>query len=621
MQKKEKNIMPIIIICSLIFYFANRLSYIYSLIPITNIFLRVNLVIQNFSEYFIGPPSFKTTDLFVGIGAVIVLLVVMEIKSGGKKNFRKGIEHGSAEWGTKADQQPFLSKNKRNRVLLSETESIMINEEPADPKNQRNRNVLVIGGSGSGKTRYVVKPNLLQMNSSFVITDPKGDLVKETGKMFADNGFKIKIFNTIDLINSMKYNPFVYIKTESDVLKFVDYLMANTSDPKKTGGDEFWAAAEKLLYMAFIGLMLETCEEKELNFNTLIRMISLSQVDEEDSNHKNVIDQIFDEHAEDFPESFAVSQYLKFKLAAGKTAKSILIQVGARLAPFDIKEVREATSEDELDLKSIGDEKTVLYLMVSDTSPTFNFLVGLMYSQLFNVLIEHADRQPGNKLKVPIQCILDEFANIGKIPNFEKLIATIRSRGISVMVILQTLAQLKANYKDEADTIVGNCDSQVFLGGRESTTLKSLSESLGKETVDVAARNLSYGQNKSWSDSNSLTGRELMAASEIAVMDNSMSIVQIRGVKPFISKKMDLTRHPNYHMLSDHHADGKQFEVEDYITKYRTNRLNTNKETAKFVFKNKDGITENYEIDQNPDEYNTMLNLEDIQEDQIIHAA
>lgn len=614
----KKNHIVTLICLFVIFYISNRLSYIFSLTPDTNILLRVNLVFQNISQYFFGLISLQVVDLVVGIATVIFLLLIMEIKSTGKKNFRKGIEYGSAEWGTKKDIAPFLSKNKRNRILLSDTESIMINEEPDNPKYRRNRNVVVIGGAGSGKSRYVLKPNLLQLNSSYVITDPKGEMLRDTGDMFRRKGYKLKVFNTINLLNTLSYNAFSYIKTESDILKFIDYLIANTSDPKKTGGDEFWVNAEKLLYMAYIGLMLETCSPDEFNFTTLIRLVNLSQVDEDNPDKQNIVDMLFKEHAADFPDSFAVSQYKKYKLAAGKTAKSILIQVGTRLAPFDIKEVRDATKEDDLDLAKLGDEKTVLFLLVSDTSPTFNFLVGMLYSQMFNILIEHADQRPNGRLKYSVQCMLDEFANIGKIPNFEKLIATIRSRGISTVIFLQTLSQLKATYEKEADTIIGNCDTQIFLGGKDGTTLKEISESLGKETVDLVNRNLSYGQHKSWSDNNSSTGRELLTTSEISILDNSLSIINIRGVKPFLSKKIKLENHPNYHLLAEDESDGKQFNLPEYILEFKKNKMNTHDKPINLVAKNKAGTKESYNIRQN--DFDPNLNFKKIA-GKVIHVA
>lgn len=602
-EEKVKRFLPYVLVGSGLFYFANRLSFVFSLTPPTNIFMRLLLVVQNLSKYFIGLPSFKTADLLFGIGVVsIVLLIVVMRKN--DKNFRPGEEHGSAEWGLKQDIEPFLAKNNRNRILLSKTESIMINEEPEHPKNQRNRNILVVGGSGSGKTRFVVKPNLLQMNSSYVITDPKGEVLRDTGKMFLDNGYIVKVFNIVDLTKSLSYNPFAYVNSEADILKFVDFFMANTSDPSKSGGDEFWTHAEKLLYMAYIGLMFEAGKADEFNFNTLIRFVNASNVNEDDPSQQNVMDILFEEHGREFPDSFSVSQYKKFKLAAGKTAKSILISAGVRLAPFDIREVKDITNKDELELQKIGDEKTVFYLVISDTSTTFNFLAGILYSQMFNILIEHADKQPSGRLDVPVQFYLDEFANTGKIPNFERLIATIRSRAISTMIILQSKAQLKASYKDSADTIIGNCDSEIFLGGREGGTLKELSDNLGKETIDVLNRNLSYGQHKSWSDSNTLTGRELMTSSELSVLDNSKSIVQIRGVKPFLSDKIDLTKHPNYPLLSDNVDDDKLFNFHEYAKEYRNSQLKPIEENKNFKFPNKDGKLEEYkEVSQNPNKY------------------
>lgn len=628
MKDKELSYyVPFVAISLGIFYFANRLSYIFSLTPPVNILLKITLVVQNFNKYFWGFPSLKPFDLMIGLGIVIIIIMIIEMRAS-DKNFRRGEEHGSAEWGSRKDIEPFLSKNKRNRILLSNTESIMINEEPENPKNQRNRNVVVVGGSGSGKTRFMVKPNLLQMNSSYVITDPKGELLRDTGDMFRKNGYKIKVLNTVNLKKSLKYNPFVYIKSEADILKFVDFFMANTSDTTKTGGDEFWTDAEKLLYMAYIGLMFEAGKPEEINFSTLIRFINASAVNEDDENAVNVMDLLFREHEVEEPNSFAVSQYKTFKLAAGKTTKSILISAGVRLAPFDIQEVKDLTIEDELELEKVGDEKTVFYLVISDTSTTFNFLAGILYSQMFNILIEHADEQPSGRLDMPVQFYLDEFANIGKIPNFEKLIATIRSRAISAVIILQSKAQLKATYKDDADTIIGNCDSEIFLGGREGTTLKELSEFLGKETIDVLNRNLSYGQHKSWSDSNTQTGRELLTASELSVMDNSKSIVLIRGVKPFLSNKIELTEHPNYKFLSETTDFENLFSIDDYIQDYRDRKEHPISEQQDFNFINSDGENESIKgVSKNPNKHSftkvkqsneTTLNFNEINNNQTV---
>lgn len=560
MIKNKKMIVPFAFITLILYIVFNRVSFLFRTNESDNPFLRIVETMSEIRLWF-GFPSFNGIDILVAITGLIIIYTVIFSKKG-KKNFRKGEEYGSARWGKKADIKPFLAKKEENKVLMSETESLMINEKPKDLKNQRNLNVLVIGGSGSGKTRYVVKPNLMQLNSSYVITDTKGDLIRDTGDMFEKAGYTIKTLNLIDLKKSMHYNPFSYIYSEADILKFVDYLIANTSAPDAK--NDFWVSAEKLLYMALIGYMRETCNAEEFNFQSLLLLLNNSSVsDDEDS----LVDGLFQDHERDFPDSFAVAQYKKFKQAAGDSARSILISCGTRLAPFEIQDVKELTSYDEMNLETLGDEKTVFYMIISDSSPTFNFLAGILYSQMFNVLIEHADSQPNSKLKVPIQFYLDEFANIGKIPNFERLIATIRSRGMGVVVILQSLAQLKASYKEATDTIVGNCDTQIFLGGKEQETLKSISEMLGKETIDLLNRNQSYGQTKSWSDNNSLTGRSLLATDEIAKMDNSKCIVQIRGLPPFLSNKITLEKRPNYSMLSE--ADGEIFNVIEYFENHK----------------------------------------------------
>lgn len=617
MNKKNKNYTPTIVLSTIVFYIFNRLSFMWRLTPERyNLFERISLVLDNFSSHFFGLPSFHTVDFLFGVGMVLVVLMIVEMRSTGKKNFRKGVEHGSAEWATKKDIEPFLSKNKRNRILLSDTESLPLNERPSHPKYERNKNVLLIGGSGSGKTRFFIKPNLLQFNSSYVVTDPKGELLRTTGDMFRKKGYKVKILNTVDFFQSMGYNFFSYIKSEKDILLTVDFIIKNTTEEQKTGGDDFWPKAERLLFLSLISYMFEECSSDEFNYDTFRRLLKTMTATEREDDVDNALDEMFAELESKFPDHFAVTQYEKFRQqAGGKTAKTILLSIGVRLAPFDIEEVRHVTKKDELDLESIGDEKTILYLVVSDTSSTFDFLGGLFYSQLFNKLIEHADRQPGGRLKYPVQCLLDEFINIGTIPNFERLIATMRSRGISAVIVLQALAQLKAKYKDSADTIIGNCDSEVFLGGREKTTLESLAKGLGKETIDVQNRNLSYGQHKSWSDSNSLTGRELLTQDELAKLDNSKCIVQIRGVKPFLSDKIQLENHPNYHLLSENATDGKEFNSRAYIEEYRENlRKQDPAKTIRTKIVNKQGVQEEYLVEQNPPEesntYNPFIDME-----------
>ncbi|MDK6679193.1 type IV secretory system conjugative DNA transfer family protein [Aerococcus sp. UMB8608] len=545
------------------FFLGNRLSLIYRF-QRGNVFQKTVNTINGIGDFLIGPPSLHIHDVLTGLCFVGGLILFLEMKKD-KKVYRKGEEYGSAKWGTKEDIKPFLAKNEDNRVLLSASESLMINEKPKDPKNNRNLNVLVIGGSGSGKTRFVVKPNLMQLNSSFVVTDPKGSLIRETGTMFKEAGYQIKFLDLINLSQSMCYNPLLYIKNESDILKFVDYLMANTQKADSKSSEPLWDNAEKLLYMAYLGLMLETCQsDSEFTMEMLLWLVNESQISD-DEGQQNIVDEIFEEHEAKYPDSFAVAQYKKYKIAAGKTAKSIMISVSSRLAPFELPEVKRLMAKDEINIKEIGDKKTIFYLMVSDTSPTFNFIAGILYSQMFNILIEHADRQDNYRLKYPVQFVLDEFANTGKIPKFERLIATIRSRGISVMPVLQSLSQLKSTYKEATDTIVGNCDTTIFLGGKEEGTLKSISQMLGKQTIDITNRNKSYGQQKSWSDNNSLVGRELLTPAEIAMMDNSQCIVQIRGLRPFLSSKFPLEKHKRYGLLHENENDGRIFKIDTYL--------------------------------------------------------
>lgn len=596
-KDKVKNYLPLAVLSFSVFYLANRMSYVYrhtlgenTLIQLVNTFENV--------RYVFGHLSVHLTDLLFGGVVLLFIFLLLEMKSSNRKTYRKGVEYGSASWGTAKDIKAFLPKKEKNKILLSQTEALMINEKPKDLKEQRNLNILVVGGTGSGKTRFVLKPNLMQMNSSYVVTDSKGNLIKETGQMFADNGYKIKVLNLVNMDESMHYNPMEYIKNESDILKFVDYLISNTSNPNMKGGDEFWVNAERLLYLALIGYMFEVGEPEERNFETLIELLNNMQVDENDDSFKNPVDYLFDELKENNPQSFALSQYTKYKMAAGKTAKSILISAGTRLAVFDIQEVKALTSYDELELEKIGDEKTIFYIVVSDSSTTFNFLAGIMYNQLFNVLIEHADKQKNNALDIPVQIYLDEFANIGTIPNFEKIIASIRSRGISAVPILQSFAQLKAKYKDSADTIIGNCDTQIFLGGKDGTTLKQLSELLGKQTIDMQTHNLSRGQSMSYSENNQLLGRELMTHDEISVMDNNESIIQIRGVRPFKSKKYNLEKHKNYHLISDDPDDGKAFDVANYLENIPKKEPDILKDidlkALHFTALNADGIAEEY---------------------------
>jgi len=522
-------------------------------------------------------PSIHPTDILMGVGVAALIKFIVYTKGKNAKKFRQGKEYGSARWGTKKDIEPYMDEKFQNNILLTQTERLTMNGRPANPKYARNKNVLVIGGSGSGKTRFYVKPNLMQMHSSYCVTDPKGTIVIECGKMLEDNGYEIKILNTINFKKSMKYNPFAYLRSEKDILKLVQTIIANTKGEGEKSGEDFWVKAEKLYYTALIGYIFYEAPQEEKNFKTLLDMIDASEVREDDETYMNPIDRLFEALEKREPAHFAVKQYKKYKLAAGKTAKSILISCGARLAPFDIQELRDLMSEDELELDTLGDRKTALFVIISDTDDTFNFVVSIMYSQLFNLLCDKADDEYGGRLPVHVRCLLDEFANIGLIPKFEKLIATIRSREISASIILQAQSQLKAIYKDNADTIVGNCDSTLFLGGKEKTTLKELSETLGKETIDLYNTSETRSNQKSFGLNYQKTGKELMSQDEITVMDGSKCIFQLRGVRPFLSDKFDITKHKNYKLLEDY--DKKNlFNIESYIK--RKGKVKMNGETV-----------------------------------------
>ena len=520
-------------------------------------------------------PSIHPADILIGIGVAALIKFVVYTKGKNAKKFRQGKEYGSARWGTKKDIEPYMDEKFQNNILLTQTERLTMNGRPSNPKYARNKNVLVIGGSGSGKTRFYVKPNLMQMHSSYCITDPKGTIVLECGKMLEDNGYEIKILNTINFKKSMKYNPFAYIRSEKDILKLVQTIIANTKGEGEKAGEDFWVKAEKLYYTALIGYIFYEAPREEKNFATLLDMIDASEVREDDETYMNPIDRLFEALEKKEPTHFAVKQYKKFKLAAGKTAKSILISCGARLAPFDIRELRDLMKEDELELDTLGDRKTALFVIISDTDDTFNFVVSIMYSQLFNLLCDKADDVYGGRLPIHVRCLLDEFANIGLIPKFEKLIATIRSREISASIILQAQSQLKAIYKDNADTIVGNCDSTLFLGGKEKTTLKELSETLGKETIDLYNTSETRSNQKSFGLNYQKTGKELMSQDEITVMDGGKCIFQLRGVRPFLSDKFDITKHKNYKLLEDY--DKKNlFDIESYMKRKGKVKLNRN---------------------------------------------
>ncbi|HGQ7550090.1 TPA: VirD4-like conjugal transfer protein, CD1115 family [Streptococcus pneumoniae] len=522
-------------------------------------------------------PSIHPADILIGIGMAALIKFVVYTKGKNAKKFRQGKEYGSARWGTKKDIEPYMDGKFQNNILFTQTERLTMNGRPANPKYARNKNVLVIGGSGSGKTRFYVKPNLMQMHSSYCVTDPKGTIVLECGKMLEDNGYEIKILNTINFKKSMKYNPFAYLRSEKDILKLVQTIIANTKGEGEKAGEDFWVKAEKLYYTALIGYIFYEAPREEKNFATLLDMIDASEVREDDETYMNPIDRLFEALEKKEPTHFAVKQYKKYKLAAGKTAKSILISCGARLAPFDIRELRDLMSEDELELDTLGDRKTALFVIISDTDDTFNFVVSIMYSQLFNLLCDKADDVYGGRLPVHVRCLLDEFANIGLIPKFEKLIATIRSREISASIILQAQSQLKAIYKDNADTIVGNCDSTLFLGGKEKTTLKELSETLGKETIDLYNTSETRSNQKSFGLNYQKTGKELMSQDEITVMDGGKCIFQLRGVRPFLSDKYDITKHKNYRLLEDY--DKKNlFDIESYMK--RKGKAKLNRETV-----------------------------------------
>ena len=519
-----------------------------------------------FKSYF---PSFHPGDLLFGLLIAVVIRLVVYIRGKNAKKYRHGREYGSACFGTPKDIEPFVDPVFENNIILTKTESLTMSSRPKNPKDARNKNVLIIGGSGSGKTRFWLKPNLMQCHSSYVVTDPKGSIVIECGKLLEKEGYKIKILNTINFNKSMKYNPFSYIRSEKDILKLVTTLITNTKGDGK-GGDDFWQKAETLLYTALIGYIHYEAPEEEKNFNTLIEMINASEVREDDENFKNSVDRVFELLEKKSPDHFAVRQYAKYKLAAGKTAKSILISCGARLAPFDIKELRDLTEYDELELDTLGDKKTALFFIISDTDDTFNFLVSMAYTQLFNLLCEKADDVYGGRLPIHVRCLIDEAANIGQIPKLEKLMATIRSREISACLVLQAQSQLKALYKDNADTIMGNCDSMIFLGGKEKTTLKELTETMGKETIDTYNTSDTRGSQRSYGQNYQKLGKELMSIDELAVMDGSKCILQLRGVRPFLSDKYDITKHKNYQYLADY-DERNTFSIEKYLsTKLKT---------------------------------------------------
>ena len=510
-------------------------------------------------------PSLHPLDLLVGLCCGAGLRLAVYLRGKNAKKYRHGMEYGSARWGTPKDIEPFMAPKFFDNIILTKTERLMMSNRPPDPKNARNKNVLVVGGSGSGKTRFWLKPNLLQCHSSYVVTDPKGTIVLECGNVMLKNGYKVKILNTINFKKSMHYNPFAYVHSEKDILKLVTTLMTNTKG-EGSGGDPFWEKSERLLLTALIAYLHYEAPAEEQNFATLLEMLNTMQVLEDDEEYQNPVDLLFEELAKKKPNSFAGRQYKLYKLAAGKTAKSILISCGARLAPFDIQELRDLTMYDELQLDTLGDKKTALFLIMSDTDSTFNFLISMVYTQLFNLLCDKADDVYGGKLPIHVRCLIDECANIGQIPNLEKLVATIRSREISACLVLQARSQLKAIYKDNADTIVGNMDSQIFLGGSEPTTLKDLSEMLGKETIDAFNTSDTRGNSPSYGTTFQKMGHELLSRDELAVLDGSKCILQLRGVRPFLSDKYDLTQHPNYKLTSDYDPKNT-FDIEKYLNR------------------------------------------------------
>ena len=550
----------------IVWYLVDKIGWLYRVAEGTMAGEKLLFVFSNFQAAFQNPfPSFHPQDYLVGVAGALVARGLIYMKQQDAKKFRQGVEYGSARWGTAADIKPYVDEDPDNNIILSQTERLTMSSRPKNPKYARNKNILVIGGSGSGKTRFFIKPSLLQRHSSYVVTDPKGTLLVECGRMLERGGYAIRSLNTINFKKSMHYNPFVYIRSEKDILKLANTIIANTKGEGEKSGEDFWVKAERLYYQALIGLIWYEAPDEEMNFGTLLELINASEAREDDENFKNAVDYLFEELEAENPDHFAVRQYKKYKLAAGKTAKSILISCGARLAPFDIRELRELMSYDELELDTLGDRKTALFVIISDTDDTFNFVVSIMYTQLFNLLCDKADDEYGGHLPVHVRCLLDEFANIGQIPKFDKLIATIRSREISASIVLQSQSQLKAIYKDSADTIVGNCDTTIFLGGKESSTLKEMSEMLGKETIDLFNTSDTRGTSRSYGINYQKTGKDLMTKDELAVMDGGKCIVQVRGVRPFLSDKYDITKHKRYHLLSDYNPK-LAFDIERYMS-------------------------------------------------------
>lgn len=561
-----KKILPVIPY-AVLFYLANKMTWLFHYCRGDTLIDRCIVWLLNYKLAFSNPfPSWNLINLEAGALTVLVIRLIVRYRRKHAKKYRPGTEYGSARWGNAKDIAPYMDKVFENNIILTQTERLTMNSRPKNPKYARNKNVMVIGGSGSGKTRFYVKPNLMQMGEkiSYVVTDPKGTIIEECGNMLLNHGYRIKVINTINFAKSMHYNPFHYIRSEKDILKLVNTIMVNTKGDGEKSGEDFWVKAERLLYTALIGLIWYEAPEEEQNFSTLLEFINASETREEDESFQNAVDLIFEELENENPDHFAVRQYKKYKLAAGKTAKSILISCGARLAPFDIAELREIMSYDEMELDLLGDQKTALFVIISDTDDTFNFVVAIMYSQLFNLLCDRADDVHHGRLPYHVRILCDEFANIGQIPKFDKLIATIRSREISASIILQSQSQLKTIYKDAAETITGNCDTMLFLGGKESSTLKEISETLGKETIDLYNTSDSRGQSRSFGMNYQKTGKELMSRDELAVMDGGKCILQLRGVRPFLSDKYDITQHKRYKELSDY-DERNRFDVEKYL--------------------------------------------------------
>jgi type IV secretion system protein VirD4 len=551
----------------IVFYVVEKCAWLYRHCIGGTVVQKIGVMLMNLSVAFQSwIPSFHIRDLTAGLIGALIIRAVVYVKGKNAKKFRQGEEYGSARWGNEKDIEPFIDPVFENNIILTQTERLTMNSRPNLPKYARNKNVIVIGGSGSGKTRFYVKPNLMQMtdNVSYVVTDPKGTIIVECGTMLVRHGYRIKVLNTINFKKSMQYNPFHYIRSEKDILKLVNTIIANTKGEGEKAAEDFWIKAERLLYTALIGYIWYEAPEEEQNFSTLLEFINASETREEDEEFKNAVDELFEELEAENPEHFAVRQYRKYKLAAGKTAKSILISCGARLAPFDIAELRELTRYDEMELDMLGEQKTAMFVIISDTDDTFNFIVAIMYTQLFNLLCDKADDEHGGRLPYHVRLLLDEFSNIGQIPKFDKLIATIRSREISASIILQSQSQLKTIYKDAAETIIGNCDTVLFLGGKESSTLKEISETLGKETIDLYNTSDTRGNNRSYGLNYQKTGKDLMSRDELAVMDGNKCILQLRGVRPFFSDKYDITKHRRYKELSDFNRKN-EFDIEKYL--------------------------------------------------------